>query len=88
MPEFNIGDRFYALWEKDVFTLHTISNSYTKKTYRIRWRKYDADRDEDYCDHDGIISEDSLSKGQLGPKYEFFKIRDDKHLLELRLKYA
>jgi hypothetical protein len=83
---FKIGDRFYSTWNGDVFTLLKPYPEWSELAWKIRWAKYDFER-RDHESHDGLVTVACLERAELG-RHPIIRVHNDKHLLELKLKYA
>jgi hypothetical protein len=93
MSEFKIGDKYYSVYKKCVFTIMAVE-VYTKDTiFHINWQKYDHNRpiglrwSKKPKIYDGTVSINVL-KFEILCEKPIYKVKDDKHLLELMLKYA
>lgn len=94
MDEFKVGDRFYMTRSitygspGGVIVLSLLRDDYNRDVFQYYW---DTPNRNVHHRYDGNISGESLSSGYIvgcEKEVSVFKIRDDKHLLELRLRYG
>ena len=74
--DYFVGDKFFDINSRTYFELeHKKANHWI-----VRWHPYDYGT--------GMIYEDELDALKLFDEYVIIKIKDDKHLLQLELKYG